>query len=90
MAGATLFSQAVIPLCVLLGLYFFKIISTYTKLMQFRGPLWTGISNWPHSIALLRENCHEWYAEVNEKHGERRPSSKYLLRFESLLVCHIS
>lgn len=41
----------------------------YAKLMQFRGPLGTGISNWPHSMAMLRGNCHEWYAEVNKKYG---------------------
>ncbi|KAJ5553091.1 hypothetical protein N7494_002469 [Penicillium frequentans] len=69
MGEATLYGQAVTLFSVLLGLYIFRIITTYAKLMQFRGPSWTGISDWPHSIALLRENCHEWYAEVNEKHG---------------------
>ncbi|KAJ5806313.1 uncharacterized protein N7503_003915 [Penicillium pulvis] len=69
MGEATLFGQAVTLVSVLLGLYLFGIITVYAKLMQFSGPSWTGISNWPHSIALLRENCHEWYAEVNEKHG---------------------
>ncbi|KAJ5663927.1 hypothetical protein N7507_004658 [Penicillium longicatenatum] len=69
MGDATLLSQAVTLFCVLLGLYIFKITTTYTKLKQFRGPSLTGISNWPHSLALLRGNCHEWYAKVNEKHG---------------------
>lgn len=63
--------QVVTLLCGLLGLYVFRIIATYVKLMQFRGPPGTGISNWPHSMAMLRGNCHEWYAEVNKKHGTR-------------------
>ncbi|KAJ5865564.1 hypothetical protein N7534_000117 [Penicillium rubens] len=61
--------QVVTLLCGLLGLYVFRIIATYVKLMQFRGPPGTGISNWPHSMAMLRGNCHEWYAEVNKKYG---------------------
>jgi hypothetical protein len=71
MGVATLSGQAVMFLCGLLGLYIFRVIATYTKLRQFRGPSWTGISNWPHSMAMLRGNCHEWYAEVNKKHGLR-------------------
>lgn len=71
MGVATLSGQAVTLLCGLLGLYIFRIITTYAKLRQFRGPSWTGISNWPHSMAMLRGNCHEWYAEVNKKHGAR-------------------
>ncbi|OQD66167.1 hypothetical protein PENPOL_c005G05328 [Penicillium polonicum] len=69
MGVAALSSQSVMLLCGLLGLYIFKIITGYVKLMQFRGPSWTGISNWPHSIAILGGNCHEWYAEVSNKHG---------------------
>ncbi|KAL4986004.1 cytochrome P450 [Aspergillus falconensis] len=61
--------QAATLLCGLLAVYVFKTILTYVKLARFRGPSWTGISNWPHSIAMLRGNCHEWYAQVNEKHG---------------------
>ncbi|KAJ6013104.1 hypothetical protein N7499_012292 [Penicillium canescens] len=69
MAVADLSGQAVTLVCCLLSLYVFKIITTYAKLMQFRGPSGTGISNWPHSMAMLRGNCHEWYAEVNKKYG---------------------
>ncbi|OGE46976.1 hypothetical protein PENARI_c081G00866 [Penicillium arizonense] len=69
MAVADLSGQAVTLFCCLLSLYVFRIITTYAKLMQFRGPSGTGISNWPHSMAMLRGNCHEWYAEVNKKHG---------------------
>jgi hypothetical protein len=71
MAVADLSGQAVTLFCCLLSLYVFRIITTYAKLMQFRGPSGTGISNWPHSMAMLRGNCHEWYAEVNKKHGAR-------------------
>lgn len=53
----------------LLAIWAVKIISDYVKLRQFPGPSWTGVSNWPHSLALLRYNCHQWYAEVNDKYG---------------------
>ncbi|KAL4974569.1 cytochrome P450 [Aspergillus desertorum] len=66
---AMLHEHAVTLLCGLLAFYVFKIVTTYAKLARFRGPSWTGISNWPHSIAMLRGNCHEWYAQANEKHG---------------------
>jgi hypothetical protein len=65
----TLYGQGVTLICGLLALYIFRITTLYAKLRKFRGPSWTGISNWPHSIAILRGNCHEWYAEVNNKHG---------------------
>ncbi|KAL4995725.1 cytochrome P450 [Aspergillus recurvatus] len=55
--------------CGFLALYVFRTIIAYAKLARFRGPSWTGISNWPHSIAMLRGNCHEWYAQATEKHG---------------------
>ncbi|KAL2830846.1 cytochrome P450 [Aspergillus cavernicola] len=66
---ATLSGQAVALLCGLFGLYIFNTITTYAKLRQFRGPAWASISNWPHSMAMLRGNCHEWYEEVSKKHG---------------------
>lgn len=76
----TLSGQAVTLLCGLLGLYIFRKIRTYARLRQFPGPSWTGISDWPHSIAMLRGNCHEWYAEANKKHGARHfPGISYTL-----------
>ncbi|KAJ5166639.1 uncharacterized protein N7482_005420 [Penicillium canariense] len=63
MGVAILSGQAVTLVCGLLSLYMLRTIATYAKLRQFRGPSWTGISNWPHSMAMLRGNCHEWYAE---------------------------
>jgi hypothetical protein len=71
MGVSTLSEQAVTLICGLLGLYIFRKITTYAKLRQFPGPSWTGILDWPHSMAMLRGNCHEWYAEVNQKHGAR-------------------
>lgn len=72
MGVAALSGQAVVLLCGLLGLYIVRLITRYAKLMQFRGPSGTGISNWPHSMAMLRGNCHEWYAAINKKHGARQ------------------
>ena len=69
--------QAVALLCIVSGLYIYRTIMTYAKLREFRGPSWTGISNWPHSMAMLRGNCHEWYAEVNKKYGARHLLGTY-------------
>lgn len=55
----------------LFGLSIVRTIVTYSKLRQFGGPRWTGWTGWPHSRAMLRGNCHKWYAEVNEKYGMR-------------------
>ncbi|KAL4866245.1 hypothetical protein BDV12DRAFT_173125 [Aspergillus spectabilis] len=66
---ATLSGQILTLLCGLIGLYVLNTIKIYAKLRQFRGPRWTGISNWPHSIAMLRGHCHEWYAEVSKEYG---------------------
>ncbi|KAJ5095271.1 hypothetical protein N7532_007562, partial [Penicillium argentinense] len=63
------FSGAVMLLCGLLAFFIFRTIASYVRLKQFSGPSWTGISNWPHSLAILGGNCHEWYAEVNNKYG---------------------
>lgn len=53
----------------LIAISIFKAITRYTKLRHFPGPRWTAISDWPHSLAMLRGNCHKWYADVSEKHG---------------------
>ncbi|KAJ5707642.1 hypothetical protein N7488_007443, partial [Penicillium malachiteum] len=63
----------------LVTFYVFKIARDYARLKQFKGPSWTGISNWPHSIAFLRGNCHEWYADILNKYD-------ILLCFETSLV----
>ncbi|KAL2864022.1 cytochrome P450 [Aspergillus lucknowensis] len=69
MGLATVPSHVTTLLCGLLAFYVLGIITAYAKLRQFRGPRWTGISNWPHSLAMLSGRCHEWYAEVSNKHG---------------------
>ncbi|KAL2785026.1 cytochrome P450 [Aspergillus keveii] len=56
-------------ICGLVGLYILRTITTYAKLRQFKGPSWTGISNWPHSMAMLGGHCHEWYAAVSKQYG---------------------
>ncbi|KAJ5689557.1 hypothetical protein N7462_003949 [Penicillium macrosclerotiorum] len=68
-------------ICGLLALYFYKAITDYAKLRHFQGPSWTGLSNWPHSMAILGGKCHEWYAEVwahvNNKPGYKRSDWYY-------------
>jgi hypothetical protein len=62
--------QSAVLLCGVLGCYYVvRVIANYAKLRKFPGPAWTGVSSWPHSRAMLRLNCHEWYAEVNRKYG---------------------
>lgn len=56
-------------LAALLLLYIAHSARVYAKLRRFKGPRWTGFSDWPHSRALLGPSCHEWYAEVSEKYG---------------------
>ncbi|KAK1722483.1 hypothetical protein CaCOL14_006198 [Colletotrichum acutatum] len=41
----------------------------YVKLRHLGGPWWSGLTHWPHSKAIISSNCHEWYADVNEKYG---------------------
>ena len=53
----------------LLVVWIFKVFTDYAKLRKFKGPRWTGVSNWPHSLAIFNHNCHEWYGEVNNKYG---------------------
>ncbi|KAJ5164857.1 uncharacterized protein N7500_006687 [Penicillium coprophilum] len=69
MAVALLSGQVITLSCGLVSLYVFRVVTMYVKLMQFKGPSGTGFSNWPHSLAILGQNCHEWYAEVNKKYG---------------------
>ena len=54
---------------VLVLYYIVSVIANYAKLKKFRGPAWTGVSSWPHSMAMLSLNCHKWYAAVNKKYG---------------------
>ncbi|KAK8929521.1 hypothetical protein H634G_03911 [Metarhizium anisopliae BRIP 53293] len=53
----------------LIGLYILRLTWQFFKLRRFAGPPWTGLSNVPHSRAMLRGDCHRWYADVNRKYG---------------------
>ncbi|KAM4057737.1 cytochrome p450 [Hirsutella rhossiliensis] len=61
--------HAVPLLCGLACLWLVRRLVVYARLRRFGGPLWAGLSDWPHSLAMLRHRNHEWYAEVNEKYG---------------------
>lgn len=64
--------MAIVPaLFALVCVYAVKRIVLYYKLRHFRGPWWSAITHLPHSRAMVTPNCHEWYAEINEKHGTR-------------------
>ncbi|CAI7645479.1 unnamed protein product [Penicillium manginii] len=85
------FSPAATLFCGLVILWIVKTITSYAKLRQFRGPRWTGISNWPHSLALLRHNCHEWYAEVNNKYGPiARVAPRVLITSDPEVWMHVN
>ncbi|KAK1574776.1 cytochrome P450 [Colletotrichum navitas] len=60
-------------------IYVIKRITLYTKLRQFGGPWWTGITHLFHSRAILTPNCHEWYAEMNDKYGTFAPIAPGML-----------
>lgn len=80
----TFLSPAALLLCGLMIFWIARTVASYAKLRQFQGPRWTGISNWPHSLALLRYNCHEWYAEVNNKYGMASSPGNTSLRWLTL------
>ncbi|CAI7583618.1 unnamed protein product [Penicillium glandicola] len=91
MGVSALFGHAMTLLYGLLTLYIFRVLTNYVKLRQFRGPLGTGISNWPHSMAMLRGNCHEWYAEVSKKHGPiARVAPKVLITSSPEVWMHVN
>ncbi|KAJ5231639.1 uncharacterized protein N7469_006227 [Penicillium citrinum] len=69
MGLTTSFAPAFILTGGLIAVWIYKTITDYAKLKNFKGPRWTGVSNWPHSLAILHNKCHEWYAEVNNKYG---------------------
>lgn len=54
----------------LIGLYILRLTWQFFKLRRFAGPPWTGLSNVPHSRAMLHGDCHRWYADVNRKYGQ--------------------
>ncbi|UNI20893.1 hypothetical protein JDV02_006942 [Purpureocillium takamizusanense] len=60
---------AVVAALAVVTLLTVRCAAAYLRLRQFGGPRWTGVSNWPHSMAMLQNRCHEWYEEANEKYG---------------------
>ncbi|OAQ90363.1 cytochrome P450 52A11 [Purpureocillium lilacinum] len=70
-------ADAVLPPLPVFGVAVFAVLAflavrcaaAYLRLRQFGGPRWTGVSNWPHSVAMLQNRCHEWYEEANRKYG---------------------
>jgi hypothetical protein len=71
-------------ICGLVGLSILRTITAYAKLSHFKGPKWTGISNWPHSMAMLGGRCHEWYAAVSKEYG------MYQVHLTQLFLTYIS
>lgn len=45
----------------------------YWRLRHFKGPPGTGLTNFFHSREMIRPALHEWYKEVSDKYGEKRP-----------------
>lgn len=52
-----------------LSLYIVRTVWLFARLRHFSGPFLAGFSDWPHSKAMLQNNCHEWYAKVIKEHG---------------------
>ena len=75
-------ADAVLPPLPVFGVAVFAVLAflavrcaaAYLRLRQFGGPRWTGVSNWPHSVAMLQNRCHEWYEEANRKYGQPCPA----------------
>ena len=65
----TLYEQSGAIVTGVIILYLLRKVAIYTKLRQFGGPIGTGISDWPHSKALLSPNCHEWYESISKQYG---------------------
>ncbi|KAK1763965.1 Pisatin demethylase [Phialemonium atrogriseum] len=92
MAILSILSGQLLPLvCGLLGLYIVRAIVIYAKLRQFGGPLLASFTDWPHSKAMLRNNCHEWYGEVNRKYGPiARVAPKILITSSPEIWAHVN
>jgi hypothetical protein len=62
-------TKAVVLVSTLLFIYVVQKTIAYSKLSQFPGPRWTGISGIPHRTAMFGYAVHEWYHQVSEKYG---------------------
>ncbi|KXH42947.1 cytochrome P450 [Colletotrichum simmondsii] len=66
----TLLGKAAAPaLAVLLCWCVVRRAALYVKLRHLGGPWWSGLTHWPHSKAIISPNCHEWYADINERYA---------------------
>ncbi|KPM39018.1 hypothetical protein AK830_g7543 [Neonectria ditissima] len=87
----TLSDHIVLLSCGLVVLFIANKLVVYAKLRQFRGPRWTGVSDWPHSTAMLQSRCHEWYEETNRKYGPiARVAPKILVTSSPEVWAHVN
>lgn len=56
------------------------------KLRHLGGPWWSGLTHWPHSKAIISPNCHEWYADINERYGMRNYLSAHSLTDDRISI----
>lgn len=48
----------------------------YYRLRHFKGPPGTGLTNFFHSREMIRPALHEWYKQVSDNYGKKRPKSR--------------
>ncbi|KAM3064749.1 hypothetical protein ACMFMG_012063 [Clarireedia jacksonii] len=53
----------------LFSLYIIRRLWEFLRLRHIAGPFWAGLSGWPHTKALLQNDCHQWYANVCNEYG---------------------
>ena len=70
MAILDLIVDHVVPLAGAAAIFFvLRTVWLFARLRRFGGSVLVGVSEWPHSRALLSGNGHEWYAQANEMYG---------------------
>lgn len=79
---------APVVLILVVGYYLVSKVVAYFRLRKFGGPKWSGITDVPHSRAMLRGNCHLWYAEANKKYGQSIMTSFLCLRCRTAYFIH--
>lgn len=66
---ASLSENVTLIVCALVAAFLVHRTVVYARLRRFRGPRWTGWTDWPHSRAIMGKTCHEWYAAVSDEYG---------------------
>ncbi|KAM7221203.1 Pisatin demethylase [Rhypophila decipiens] len=51
------------------AIYLARMLYTYYRLSQFKGPFGVGFSETPHSWQISKPDTHEWYRHVTETYG---------------------